>query len=66
MFRRDVLPPFSGFNSKSSFNSQFTLFVASLLGILLNSEDGDIMLLRNVSKFLADNRVSQPSRQYSM
>jgi hypothetical protein len=47
------------------FNSQFTLFPAYLFGVFLNFEDGDIMLLRNVNKLPADNRGSQPSRQYS-
>jgi hypothetical protein len=41
---------------------QVTSFAAYLLGLLSDSEDGDIMLVRRVSEFLTDYTASHPER----
>jgi hypothetical protein len=64
MFQRNVLSPLSGSKSKPTRSICF-LPVGCLLGLLLDSEDGDNTFLRNVGKLLLNYTASHDSTTHS-
>jgi hypothetical protein len=60
------MPPSSGLKNKPSNQSVQFASCCSLLGLLLYSEDGGNMFLRNISEPLSDNMASDPERWYSL